>query len=297
MSAPPRFLPSILLAGALVALLSPPSSLASEPGQSPSYRGSLGALWSFIGRESRPAPAGSETQVRPSTEPAVPDTGELAPRLGAVDASHLPQTTGAYVSAGVDGSWSLGGTGLVSLVSTDGQGLATPPAADCSPEAITHYASEAPNAFDAGKNGLLYGVRTHTAATRVDDMPGYNSCALVVYAILKQAGCKWAKSTADAKAIYDMAWKAGWRPSDTQRAGCLVAWNSHYEGPLPRIGRGVHVDREKKGGVLFRHVGVTIGEWMAVDNSSAWSKPEAFITVRPFRYEPPIFLCQPEEKK
>ena len=51
----------------------------------------------------------------------------------------------------------------------------------------------------------------------------------------------------------------------------------------------------KKGGVLFRHVGVTVGSWMSVDNSARTSRPEAFVTLRPFRYEPPIFLCPPKK--
>lgn len=170
------------------------------------------------------------------------------------------------------------------------------PKADCSKEAIIYFATKAPDNFEMDKKGLLYGVQTHTSTTRVRDMPGYNSCALVVYAILKRAGCKWAKRTANAKRIYDMAYAQGWRPVETQTGGCLVAWNSRFEGKFSRIGKGEHRHANKKGGVLYRHLGVTTGSWMSMDNSSFWSKPEAYITTRPIRYERPMFLCPVEQQ-
>lgn len=171
-----------------------------------------------------------------------------------------------------------------------------PPRANCSPKALVYYAEQAPANFQIEKSGLLYGVKTHTSATRVADMPGYNSCALVVYAILKKAGCKWAKYTASAKAIYDNAYKQGWRPSERQKPGCIVAWNSKQTGPRPRIGSGKHRKSHLKTGVLFRHVGITTGTWMAMDNTSYFSRPYGFITTRPIRYEPPLFLCPPTQK-
>lgn len=167
----------------------------------------------------------------------------------------------------------------------------TAPAADCSREAVAYYASKAPSVFEKDKKGLLYGVETHTPDTRVWGMPGYNSCALVVHAILKRAGCGWAKYTADAKAVFDMASAAGWRPSAVQTAGCIVAWNANWKGERPRIG-----SNQKKGvKVSFRHVGITTGRWMAVDNTSYLSRPVTYITVRPVAYERPIFLCPPEK--
>jgi hypothetical protein len=40
-------------------------------------------------------------------------------------------------------------------------------------------------------------VQTHSPETRIATkswyMPGFNSCALVFYAILKKAGCGWAR--------------------------------------------------------------------------------------------------------
>ena len=170
-----------------------------------------------------------------------------------------------------------------------------PPAPDCSRKALIYYANQAPAKFEREKRGLLYGVRTHTPATRVRDMPGYNSCALVVYAILKRAGCKWVRRTASAKSIYDQAWRAGWRPATEQNGGCLVAWNSRFKGSYPRIGRGVHRDPTKRGGVYNRHLGITTSAWMSVDNTSYRSAPSAFTVVRPFRYEPPLYLCPPEQ--
>ncbi|MGD9714874.1 MAG: hypothetical protein AB7V46_22865 [Thermomicrobiales bacterium] len=170
---------------------------------------------------------------------------------------------------------------------------ANAPEADCSRKAIAFYASIAPGKFHIEKKGLLFGVRTHTDATAVNDMPGYNSCALVVHAILQKAGCHWARRTANAKAIYDMAYREGWRPSSTPTGGCLVAWNSQAEGNLPRIGRGVHVDPMQKSGVLFRHVGLMTSSWWSVDNTSFLSRPSGGISLRPFRYQSPMYLCPP----
>lgn len=205
-----------------------------------------------------------------------------------VDASPLPNYKGDFVSVGPDGRWRRPSRrALAGTVPARSE-----PSSDCSPEAITHFAIKAPAVFEKDKKGLLYGVKTHTPATRVGSMPGYNSCALVVYAILKQAGCRWAKYTANAKSMFDMARASGWRLSDTQTAGCIVAWNSRFKGKRPRIGD----TRRRKGKVGFRHLGITTGSWMAVDNTSFRSRPEAFVTMRPIRYEWPIFLCPPSEK-
>jgi hypothetical protein len=117
-----------------------------------------------------------------------------------IDASPLPRYKGDFVSLGADGFWnrSAGTVNVLTSQMAGDQG----PSADCSREAIIHYAKAAPSAFDAGNKGLLYGVQTHTPETRMTtrywDMPGFNSCALVVHAILKRAGCGWAKYTADA---------------------------------------------------------------------------------------------------
>ena len=214
-----------------------------------------------------------------------------------IDASPLPRAKGDFVSLGADGLWNkpAEGTHFMTSEMAGKQG----PAADCSREAIVHYANAAPSAFEADKGGLLYGVKTHTPETRVKtrywDMPGFNSCALVVYAILKQAGCGWAKYTADAKAIYDMAHGAGWRPSTVQEGGCMVAWNSKSEGSRSRIG-----DRQKqarRGNTRYRHVGIATGTLLSVDNTSWLSRPTAYFTFRPITYERPIFLCPPADQK
>lgn len=212
------------------------------------------------------------------------------------DLSPLPNYKGEFVSAGRDGQWHRPQSKLA-LGSVDTGTLDLRPKADCSPEAIIYYAEKAPEVFDEEKSGLLYGVKTHTSATRVGDMPGYNSCALVAYAILNKAGCMWAKRTASAKAIYDMAYKRGWRPSDTQEGGCIVAWNSLEAGGRPRIGRGKHAHQKSKRGVLYRHIGIATGSWWSVDNTSFLGRPTAGITTRPFRYENPIFLCPPKPGK
>jgi hypothetical protein len=211
-----------------------------------------------------------------------------------IDASPLPNYSGDFVSLGADGAWRRPVGALASLYNS--AEASEQREADCSPDAIVHYARQAPNKFEIEKNGLLYGVRTHTPETRVStrywDMPGFNSCALVVYAILKKAGCGWAKYTANAKAIYDMAYKGGWRPSDRQRGGCMVAWNSRWEGSRARIGT---TQKQTKGGsTRFRHVGIATGSWLSVDNSSWLGRPTTFFTFRPLAYEPPIFLCPPQ---
>jgi len=233
-------------------------------------------------------------QLNPWTRPDEAGANRLAPEQGA-DLSPLPNYKGEFVSAAGDGRWHRPQT-QVMIGAVDPGPSASAPEADCSPEAIVYYAEQAPDAFEAENDGLLYGVRTHTDATRVDDMPGFNSCALVVHAILRKAGCKWARRSADAKAIYDMAYEAGWRPSGTQQAGCLVAWNSQETGERPRIGRGKDAPAQSHRRVLYRHVGIATGSWWSVDNTSFLSRPTAGITFRPFRYESPIFLCPPKAK-
>lgn len=173
--------------------------------------------------------------------------------------------------------------------------MAAPPA-NCSKEAIVYYASRAPNAFDASKGGRLYNVTTYTAATAVRQMPGFKSCALVVYAILKKAGCRWVRRTASAKSIYDMAYRHGWRPSNSPRGGCIVAWNSHAKGTLPRLGRGQHADPAGNPRVLYRHVGIMISRWWSIDNTSFLSRPTGGLAMRPFRYEAPIYLCPQSQR-
>lgn len=212
------------------------------------------------------------------------------------DASPLPNYKGQFISMGLAGNWyqAPGDTQKFLLSDAAGQNKAAPeePEANCSAEAIIHYARYAPSRFEIEKSGLLYNVKTHIPATAAYNRPGFNSCALVVYAILKQAGCKWAKYTASAKALYDNAYDAGWRPSKTQKGGCIVAWNSHWDGWRRRIGETQ--GHTRAGGTLFRHLGITTGSWLSVDNTSYLSRPGTFITTRPFRYEAPIFLCAPE---
>lgn len=219
------------------------------------------------------------------------------------DASPLPKYRGDYIALGADGVWhkAAGAKGVVYGSATKKAGKpdrTEPVEADCSPDAIVHYALQAPDSFRYEKSGLLYGVKTHTPATRLTtrywDMPGFNSCALVVYAILKKAGCRWARYTANAKAIYDMAYQAGWEPTGTQRPGCIVAWNSRWEGDRARIGS--LQKQVKAGSTAFRHVGITTGSWMAVDNSSWRSRPTRFLTYRPLMYEAPFFLCPPSPR-
>jgi hypothetical protein len=210
------------------------------------------------------------------------------------DISPLPNFKGDFVSLGLGGDWRKPANAQQFLVA--GATAAEPPA-DCSTESIVHYAGLAPSVFEKDKKGLLYGVETHTPATRVWKIPGFNSCALVVYAIMKRAGCGWVKYTASAKELYDNIAARGWRPTDTQRAGCLVAWNSYWEGGRERLGGR---DKRRKGGTLFRHVGITTGKWLSVDNTSSLSRPSTFFTWRPYRYETPIYLCPPlpeDEKK
>ncbi|NJM33566.1 MAG: hypothetical protein HC850_01410 [Rhodomicrobium sp.] len=207
----------------------------------------------------------------------------------------MPNYRGNFVSMDAAGAWHKPADGPA-LAYGAAAALSAEPAADCSRASIVHYARQAPSAFEAGQKGSLYGVRTHTpetrAATRYWDMPGFNSCALVVYAILKKAGCDWAQYTANAKAIYDMAYRSGWRPAKTQEGGCMVAWNSKWEGERSKIG---DVQKQTKTGrTRFRHVGITTGSWLVVDNNSWLSRPTTFIAYRPIVYEPPIFLCPPE---
>lgn len=212
------------------------------------------------------------------------------------DASPLPKYKGEFVTLGADGVWHKATNAKGVIYGAAAQSEAPEDVkADCSPKSIVHYAKAAPDVFEYDKKGLLYGIKTHTPATRLTtrfwDMPGFNSCALVVYAILKRAGCRWARYTANAKAIYDMAYRAGWKPASSQRGGCIVAWNSRWQGTRARIGS---TQKQVKGGsTAFRHVGITTGSWLAVDNSSWRSRPTRFLTYRPIMYETPFFLCPP----
>jgi len=212
-----------------------------------------------------------------------------------IDPSPLPKNRGDYVSLGLRGDWHKAQSKIVFVRA--GVAPEKGPPADCSTKAIVHYAENAPENIGTSRNGTLYGVKTHTSATRVGTTEGYNACALDVHAILKRLGCKWARQTANAKSIYDMAWKQGWRPTSVQRAGCIVAWNSRTPGPRARIGRGKHKDKTKKKGVLYRHVGVTVGNWMSMDNTSYSGRPSAGITLRPVRYTSPMFLCPSENPR
>ena len=185
-----------------------------------------------------------------------------------IDASPLPRYTGDFVSLGADGIWNKSAQSARFLTSDIAGGQA--PSPDCSREAIIHYARRRPSAFEADKKGLLYGVQTYTPETRVKtrywDMPGFNSCALVVYAILKRAGCGWAGYTADAKAIYDMAYDAGWRPSAAQQGRLhrrLEFEMGRRRGPGSATGRS----RRGRGTTRFRHVGITTGALLSVDNT------------------------------
>jgi hypothetical protein len=89
-----------------------------------------------------------------------------------------------------------------------------------------------------------------------------------------------------------MALAKGWRRTQVQEPGCIVAWNSRVTGKRPAIGR-----QGRSGGVMFRHVGVTAGRWLSVDNTAFLSRPLPFITWRPYRYEAPMFLCPPGETR
>ena len=209
-----------------------------------------------------------------------------------IDASPLPAGKGAFVS--LDAGSQLNNIEKKSGFVQAGLFSKIAPPANCSPESIIYYAERAPESFDNAKNGTLYGVKTHISATRVGEIEGYNACALVAHAILKRAGCSWARYTASAKALYDMAWKKGWRPSRLQKAGCIVAWNSRAEGWRPRIGRGIHKSDASAKKVRFRHIGITTGTWMAMDNTSLSGRPSAGVTLRPIRYEAPMFLCPPK---
>jgi hypothetical protein len=242
---------------------------------------------SFAGASAQQTPAGPGNGQRNMTP------WRMQTDAGEADVSPLPNYKGDFVSLGGDGVWNRPPAGRKMLGAA--MAAAGPPEPDCSRQAIIHYASEAPNAFEADKGGRLYGVQTHTPATRVTtrywDMPGFNSCALVVYAILKQSGCRWARYTADAKAIYDQAYAAGWTPSATQEGGCIVAWNSRWDGDRSRIGD--RQQQSRSGSTRFRHVGIATGSWLSVDNSSWLGRPTRFFTFRPILYERPIFLCPP----
>jgi hypothetical protein len=242
-----------------------------------------------------PGPAAANQEAAVEEAPALKTLMAL-PR--SYDASPLPKYKGDFISMGADGVWheAPNSKGVIyGSAAKSKRPEREEVDADCSTDAIIHYALQAPDTFKYEKSGLLYGIKTHTPATRIAtrfwDMPGFNSCALVVYAILKRAGCRWARYTANAKAIYDMAFRAGWKPTDTQRGGCIVAWNSRWEGDRARIGS--LQKQVKSGSTAFRHVGITTGSWMAVDNSSWRSRPTRFLTYRPLTYEAPFFLCPP----
>ena len=98
----------------------------------------------------------------------------LALLRGDVDVAPLPNYKGDFVSLGLDGVWRQPErTRLVIGAATNGAAAATngEPPANCSREAIIHYAWQAPVVFEKDKKGLLYGVEMHTPATRVGNIP------------------------------------------------------------------------------------------------------------------------------
>ncbi len=215
--------------------------------------------------------------------------------LSLADASPLPNFDGGYVSVDGSGKMHAPSSGPKIFGFLQSQDSKKPPKANCSRKAIIYYASKAPENFQEERKGLLYGVRTHTNATAIDTpvgrIAGFNSCALVASSILRKAGCRWSKITANAKAVYDAAYRNGWRPTIFQDGGCIVAWNARWDGERTRIGRGVHAKTMPKNRVLFRHVGITTGSNISVDNSGLMSRPSESSTYRPILYEPPIYLC------
>ncbi|GAF97289.1 unnamed protein product, partial [marine sediment metagenome] len=75
------------------------------------------------------------------------------------DLSPLPNYKGEFVSAGRDGQWNRPKSKFA-LGAVDSGAFNLRPQANCSPEAIVHYAERAPEVFDGEKSGLLYGVKT-----------------------------------------------------------------------------------------------------------------------------------------
>ena len=212
----------------------------------------------------------------------------------AADVSPVPNNAKNFISSG-DGSKIINTAESQVLGFVQREDPNLPPKANCSRKAIIYYAKKAPENFKEARKGLLFGVRTHTNATAINTpigrFAGFNSCALVASAIMRKAGCRWMSITANAKSVYDAAYRVGWRPTLYQDGGCIVAWNARWEGERPRIGRGVHAKLLPKNRVMFRHVGVTTGSNMSVDNSGITSRPSESSTYRPIRYEPPIYLC------
>ena len=242
----------------------------------------VAAMFSFTQRSNIEPGAGSSIDAR------------LDGDYSRADISPLPGYSGNFVSGDAKGKLHSPPEPQV-MAFVKRKDPITPPKTDCSREAIIYFAKKAPQNFRPDKKGLLYGVQTYTNDTAVDTpvgrFAGFNSCALVASSIMRKAGCRWMRITANAKAVYDYAYRNGWRPSLRQNGGCIVAWNARWKGNRPRIGRGEHSKAMAKNKVMFRHVGVTTSDGVSMDNSGQLSAPTEYSTYRPIRYEPPIYLC------
>lgn len=186
---------------------------------------------------------------------------------------------------------------VVSLAETSKHRLAnessaTTQPAPCSREAIRLAALDAPWAFEANDHGRLYGVSMWREETRVGWFRGYNACPLVVSAVLRHAGCAWVPETMNAKLLFDTVAASGWQREAKAVPGCLLAWNSRWRGPWARLGAAEHA--AKSHGVLYRQLGISLGSWLSMDNSSFLGRPIVFPIDRPLNYEAPIILCPPE---
>ncbi|MDX2258594.1 MAG: hypothetical protein NW205_06710 [Hyphomicrobiaceae bacterium] len=162
----------------------------------------------------------------------------------------------------------------------------------CSKASIAAAATSAPWAFESGRSGRLYGIKTHRAQTAVGWFPGYNSCPLVVFAILREAGCTELAETGNAGALFDALQATGWRQAEKPEAGCVLGWNALAEGPWPPLTAAPSAQEGRS--VAYRQLGIAVSSWLAVDNAAFIGRPVPFPIARPLHYEAPVVLCPPE---
>lgn len=175
----------------------------------------------------------------------------------------------------------------------------TSQAANCSARDITAAANQA-LAQQTDSAGKLWGTQICNSATTANGFKCYNSCALVVSAILKKAGCP-VSITASASGLWDkvrglkIGGKKAFEASEKQHAGCVIGMNSSKTG-----GQGRLTLPGKSGpNVAFRHVAIATGKRSYIDNYSRTNTPKIDnnspldITsyVDAYQYDDFIYLC------
>lgn len=180
---------------------------------------------------------------------------------------------------------------------------------DCSAQAIIQATNRAYKE-QPDTQGKLWGTQLCTKDTKGSAKVAgklvtfncFNSCALVVSAILKEAGCQ-VNVTSSASSIWnalrrlklEKTGQNAFMPSERQRAGCVIGMNSNQTGGKDRL-----VLPGKSGPkVAFRHVAIATSGSGYIDNYSLTNTPKIDYNgffdwtkyADSYQYDKFIYLC------